>query len=62
MLGAGSQRRKADPAALGVDLIALAVAVVREFRTDPWAASGKTADAIKRIADALLSFVPWRTK
>ncbi|WP_289294534.1 hypothetical protein [uncultured Reyranella sp.] len=49
-------------AALGVDLIALAVAVVREFRTDPWAASGKTADAIKRIADALLSFVPWRTK
>lgn len=49
-------------AALAVDLIALAVAVVREFRSDPWGAAGKTADSIKRIADALLSFVPWRAK
>lgn len=49
-------------AALAVDLIALLVAVVREFRSDPWVAAGKTADAIKRLADALLSFMPWRAK
>lgn len=49
-------------AALATDLIALAVTLVREFRGDPWGSAGKTADAIKKLADALLSFVPWRAK
>ncbi|WP_439611518.1 hypothetical protein [Reyranella sp.] len=48
--------------ALGFDVLALVFAVVREFRSDPWGATGKTADSIKRLADALLSFVPWRAK
>ncbi|NQW53546.1 MAG: hypothetical protein HQ465_20135 [Rhodospirillales bacterium] len=49
-------------AVLGTDLIALAVTLVREFRGDPWGSAGKSADAIKKLADALLSFVPWRSK
>lgn len=49
-------------AVLGTDMIALVVTVVREFRGDPWGTANKTADAIKKIADALLSFVPWRAK
>ena len=49
-------------AVLGTDMIALVVSVVREFRGDPWGTANKTADAIKRIADALLSFLPGRPK
>jgi hypothetical protein len=49
-------------AVLGTDVIALAVTLVREFRGDPWGSAGKSADAIKKLADALLSFVPWRSK
>lgn len=49
-------------AVLGTDMIALVVAVMREFRADPWGTAGKTAEAIKKIADAVLAFVPWRAK
>ncbi len=49
-------------AVLGTDMIALVVSVVREFRSDPWGTTNKTADAIKKIADALLSFLPGRAK
>ena len=49
-------------AVLGTDMIALVVSVVREFRGDPWGTTNKTAEAIKKIADALLSFMPWRAK
>ena len=49
-------------AVLGTDMIALVVSVMREFRADPWGTAGKSADAIKKIADALLAFVPWRAK
>lgn len=49
-------------AVLGTDMIALVVTVVREFRSDPWGTTNKSADAIKKLADALLSFMPWRAK
>ncbi|KAF0097808.1 MAG: hypothetical protein FD144_4757 [Rhodospirillaceae bacterium] len=49
-------------AVLGTDMIALVVMVMREFRSDPWGTAGKTAEAIKKLADAVLSFVPWRAK
>lgn len=49
-------------AVLATDMIALVVSVVREFRADPWGTTNKTAEAIKKIADALLSFLPGRAK
>lgn len=38
---------------LGIDVIALIATAMQEFRSDPRGAAGKSADAIKKIGDAL---------